>query len=230
MLKRSLQVAMIAAAFAAGSAQASDYVTAGGTPVRTGFGECVRTGYWTEPSVECEPEPEAGAQEAPLQLKSAEMPAAQDVSYSAEVLFAFDSAALDAEGKRMLDLLLGQVGPEGLEKVYVTTYADRIGGGHYNLLLSQRRLEAIRNYLAEKGVTLPQLVADARGEEEPATKGACDALKPENRKNAALVECLRPDRRAEVTVAGRLIRSGDASKRIEASAGDSRGRPAVEGQ
>ncbi len=238
MLKRSLQVSLIAAAFAAGGAQASDYVMAGGAPVRTGLGECVRTGYWATPSEECEPqlaaalvkpakavEPEAipvaqakaevpaeAKTEPPVEAKAA-MPPAKEATFSTEVLFAFDSARLDDEGRKTLDRLIAKLGPDGVEKVFVTAYSDRIGASHYNLLLSERRLEAIRGYLAERGIALPQVFASAKGEEEPATKGACEKMGPENRKNGSLVECLRPDRRARVAVAGRLIRSVDAGTR-----------------
>ncbi len=243
MLKRSLQVSLIAAAFAAGAARASDYVKAGGAPVRTASGECVRTGYWATPSADCEPELAAKAAAAVEPVKvpieeanlieageKVEMPPAKEMTFSAEVLFAFDSYTLDSQGRKQLDLMVDRLGPSGVENVLVTAYADRIGESHYNLLLSERRVEAIRAYLAQKGVT--QVGTQAKGEEEPATKGACDGMGPENRKNEALVECLRPDRRAEVTVMGRprLIRSGDASNRIEAAASDRGGRAALEGR
>ena len=47
MLKNCFTVSVIAAALA-GAVHGADYVTASGMPVKTGFGECVRTGYWSE--------------------------------------------------------------------------------------------------------------------------------------------------------------------------------------
>jgi OOP family OmpA-OmpF porin len=208
MLNKRWSASIIAAALA-GAAHGADYVTASGMPVKTGFGECVRTGYWTEASEPCEaPAMQLAMQDAPP------MPAAR-VTQSAAVLFKFDSDELDDEARSALDKLLERFEPAEVDKVYLTTHADRIGAERYNFKLSERRLEAVRNYLATKGVTLPMLFAEARGADQPFTSGYCEYMGPENRKNTALIECLQADRRADVEVVGQPRELARTAKRAE---------------
>src|SRR3954468_3502558 len=54
MLKECLMVSLIAAAFGGATVRAADYVSASGMPLKSGFGECVRTGYWSQASEPCE--------------------------------------------------------------------------------------------------------------------------------------------------------------------------------
>src|SRR5438105_1184668 len=142
MLNKIWSASIIAAALAGSAARGADYVTASGMPLKTGFGECVRTGYWTEASEPCEaPAMQLAMQDAPP------MPAAR-VTHAATVLFKFDGDELDDEARTALDKVLAHFEPGEVDKVYLTTHADRIGAERYNFKLSERRLEAVRNYLA----------------------------------------------------------------------------------
>jgi OOP family OmpA-OmpF porin len=187
VLKSSLIAAAIAASYA--HAQISDnrdgYLTAGAQePVRSAYGDCWRTSSWTEEraSQECDP---------------------QRTSYATEVLFDFQRAELDADGRKLLDDLAQKLLAIDPEKVTATAHADRIGGAEYNEQLSARRAEAIRVYLVEKGVPEELLSFEAKGAREPVTAGRCAAMGAETRHNAKLLACLRPDRRVVIEVAGR---------------------------
>ena len=195
MLKKCCTVCIISAAFA-GAASAADYVTASGRPLKSGFGDCVHTGYWSESSEPCE------APAAELAMETSPRMAPAQVRHSASALFSFDSAELDDEARATLDELISHFEPGEISKVYVTAHADRIGRKRYNLVLSERRLESLRNYLATRGVSLRELVAEARGADQPYTSGYCEYLGPENRSNTALLECLQADRRADVEIVG----------------------------
>ena len=129
--------------------------------------------------------------------------APQRASYATEVLFDFQRAELDADGRKLLDDLAQKLLAIDAEKVTATAYADRIGGAEYNERLSARRAEAIRVYLVEKGVSEKLLSFEAKGAREPVTAGRCEAMGPETKHNAKLVACLRPDRRVVIEVAGR---------------------------
>ena len=48
-------------------------------------------------------------------------------------------------------------------KVYVNGYCDAIGGVKYNLRLSERRAEAVANYLEDKGIPASQLIPQGFG-------------------------------------------------------------------
>jgi OOP family OmpA-OmpF porin len=204
VLKSSLIVAAIAAGYA--HAQISDnrdgYLTSGAQePVRSAYGDCWRTGYWTEERASRECDPQLAVKETP---KAPAMPAPevpQRASYSAEVLFEFERAELGAEGRKLLDDLAHKLVAIDPEKVTATAHADRIGRAEYNERLSARRAEAIRVYLVEKGVPEKLLHFESKGAREPVS--ACETMGPETKHNAKLVACLQPDRRVEIEVAGR---------------------------
>ena len=191
MLKQCFTASIMALAF---SAHGADYVTASGMPLKDGYGACVRTGYWTPASEPCEAPPAHVAMDATPRVPTPR------VAQLATVLFRFDADALDDDGRAALDKLLARFEPGEIEKVYVSAHADRIGGKRYNYALSERRLEAVRKYLAAKGITLSVLYTEARGADELSTQ--CERMEPENRRNKALVDCLQPDRRADVEVIG----------------------------
>jgi OOP family OmpA-OmpF porin len=194
MLKQCFSVSLIAAALAGSLAHSADYVTASGMPLKSGFGDCVHTGYWSPASEPCEAPPMHIAMDATPRTPAAVL------AQSATVLFAFDGDALDEGARATLEKLLARFQPGEIEKVYVTAHADRLGGKRYNFALSERRLEAVRNYLATKGITLSVLYTEARGADEPSAQ--CEGMQPENRHNQALVDCLQPDRRAQIEVIG----------------------------
>jgi len=192
MLANVLKTSLIAAAIAAGYAQAQTgaYLTSGyGEPVRTAFGQCLRTSDWNEIRAlpECDP-----------QLFT--------MSYSMEVLFEFERAELGAEGRKVLDGLAAKLLALDLERVNATAHADRIGDAAYNERLSERRAKAIRTYLVEKGVPEDVLHFESKGAREPVTAEHCKDMGEENKQNAKLIACLGPDRRVEIEVAGRTKR------------------------
>ena len=139
---------------------------------------------------------------APTAPPPAPMPASlpEPPPTTASVLFEFDSAALRAAEAAKLDRLLR----EGFKRIEAVGHADRIGRAAYNLKLSARRAAAVRDYLVGRDVDPAKVHSAARGEVESATGDDCFDMGPEIRRNAALVGCLQPDRRVEVTVTSTL--------------------------
>ncbi len=90
--------------------------------------------------------------DAVVDLKSGE------VIYDSGVLFAYDSADLGEDGKKLLDSFLADYGPviseltgEGVIKgVMITGYTDSQGTYEYNKELSEKRAENVMNYMLEK--------------------------------------------------------------------------------
>ena len=184
-----------------------------GNVVKNNYDQCWRTGYWTPAMAiaECDPdlvkkaEPkmaEAGAPAAaPAPVVGPEKAAFVPITLQAETLFDFDKSAIHADGKKQLDNeVVGKMKayPQ-VEVVLVTGHADRIGSDNYNQKLSQRRADAVKDYLVGQGVESNRIETDAKGESEPVV--SCDNVKGKvSGKNGKLVECLQPNRRVMVEV------------------------------
>jgi OOP family OmpA-OmpF porin len=117
---------------------------------------------------------------------------------TATVLFAFGRSEVGPGEASGLDNFAGKLEGRAYDRLEIVGHADRIGGEAYNLALARRRAEALRDYLAGKGVEAKRVRAEAVGETQPVTGDSCKSMGPANRKNRKLVECLQPDRRAEL--------------------------------
>jgi len=117
---------------------------------------------------------------------------------TATVLFAFDRSEVGPGEASGLDDFAGKLEGRAYDRLEIVGHADRIGSDKYNLALSRRRAEAVRDYLAGKGVDATRVRAEAVGETQPVSGDSCKGMDPANRKNRKLVECLQPDRRAEL--------------------------------
>jgi outer membrane protein OmpA-like peptidoglycan-associated protein len=114
-----------------------------------------------------------------------EAQAAQQVTQHVErkldlqILFAFDSDRLTREGMEVLDQLGAALGSERLSYVKNITlegHTDSVGSSAYNLELSRRRAESVRNYLSSRfGTGGRDLHAVGKGAREPA-----DPVNPES--------------------------------------------------
>jgi OmpA-OmpF porin, OOP family len=106
-------------------------------------------------------------------------------------LFAFDSAQLRSPQPKLDEIAMALNQNAQVGNVVITGYTDRLGSEAYNLKLSQQRADAVKQYLADKGVGAPRLSAIGRGEASP--KVMCN-----DRVRKDLIECLAPNRRVEV--------------------------------
>ena len=104
-------------------------------------------------------------------------------------------AAIDSE----IISKLNQI--QKLELVLVTGHTDPIGTQQYNQKLSERRADAVRDYLVSKGVPKDKIETLGMGKTQPVPGVVC---KQTNRKE--LIACLAPLRRVEVEVKGEAIK------------------------
>jgi OOP family OmpA-OmpF porin len=158
-----------------------------GEIVRNDYGECWHTERW-RPEIavpECEGTP----------VTEAAAPEVVTLTLDEKAFFDFDRSVVKVEARRKLDALIEQMGgAERIGKVLIVGHADRIGTEAYNEALSMRRAVAVRDYLLERGLaSAEEITLEARGESEPVV--ACEGIR-----GKALIECLAPNRRVEVTV------------------------------
>ena len=110
---------------------------------------------------------------------------------SATELFAFDSAKLNPNQPK-LDEIAGVLNNNtSINDVVISGYADRLGSAKYNQKLSERRANAVKDYLVSKGVAANRLKAEGRGQSNP-------VVECHDKKRADLIKCLEPNRRVEV--------------------------------
>lgn len=114
--------------------------------------------------------------------------------------FDFDKDNLNAGGMGVLDDFIKSLRGMKYDHITVRGNTDRIGTAAYNMQLSVRRAETVRDYLIMTGgVAAVKLDTSGVGETQPDTRSRqCDNMK--DRK--ALVDCLQPDRRVDVEVHG----------------------------
>lgn len=206
----------------AGAAYAIDgYVTdKNGKLVRDGYGHCVRTGTWTPEKAieECQPNfiakvkpatantdnvidskvametvPEVQPLVAQPAIIATELSAVTESSLpTATVFFEFDKAVLTLAAKEQLDRVADGLKGREYKSITVVGYADKLGTKKYNKKLSQRRADAVKNYLVQQGVKTPESVGNGVIE--------LKTVKCSSRKKTDLILCYSHDRRAEVVV------------------------------
>ena len=116
---------------------------------------------------------------------------------------AVDKAVLKPEGMAAIDsqIIAKLKDVQKLELVLVTGHTDRIGSQAYNQKLSERRADAVRNYLVSKGVAKDKIETLGMGKTQPVPGVTCNQ---KNRKE--LIACLQPNRRVEVEVKGEAVK------------------------
>ena len=122
------------------------------------------------------------------------------VSFSADSLFDFNKAIEKPEGKAALDKFAADLKGTSYDVITVTGHTDRIGSHDYNMKLSQRRAETVKNYLVETaGIPADKISATGVNGADPVTKPE-DCIGSKATKK--LIACLAPDRRVDIEVTG----------------------------
>lgn len=138
------------------------------------------------------PEPVAAPAPMPEPVKpAAPAPRFEHYTLSSTELFAFDSAVLGESQPKLDEIAMALNNDPGIDNVVITGYTDRLGSNKYNDKLSLRRAEAVKDYLANKGVNPSRMTAEGKGKANP-------VVECKERNRTALIKCLEPNRRVEV--------------------------------
>jgi OmpA-OmpF porin, OOP family len=169
-----------------------------GNAVKDGSGACVVTSGQVLP--ECAgvvtpaaPSPAAPARpSAPAAPATPAAPAApakpapssvrQSIVIQADALFDFDKSVLRPDGKRSIDDALSKINGVDLEMVIATGHTDSIGTNQYNQRLSERRAQAVKDYLVSKGIAASKVTTIGKGETQPVATNKTKEGRQKNRR------------------------------------------------
>lgn len=201
MIKLNQVAALFATAALAGGAFAQtvdNWRGTDGTVWKNGTNEyCWRNTPWTPATgvQGCDgvPAPVAPAAPAPAAAPAAPAPAAapavvpaapatEKVSFAADAFFDFNKTALKPEGKAKLDDLADKVKGLNLEVVIAVGHTDSVGSDAYNDKLSVKRSEAVKSYLAGKGIDASKIYTEGKGEKQPVADNKSAEGRAKNRR------------------------------------------------
>jgi outer membrane protein OmpA-like peptidoglycan-associated protein len=101
---------------------------------------------------------------------------------SNSIRFDFDKANLRPENREILSRIAGILLTLRGYKISVFGYTDDIGTQAYNLQLSQRRAETVRDYLVKAGLNPNIIMAKGYGKSDPRMPGNTPAARAANRR------------------------------------------------
>lgn len=142
---------------------------------------CWRDNFWTPatgvPGCDGVPVAEAAAPAAPVVA-----PTVTKVTLNADTFFDFDKSNLKPEGRQVLDQVAAQVRSIDLETIIATGYTDSIGTDAYNLKLSERRANTVKQYLIEQGVPADRIYTEGKGKADPIATNKTREGRAQNRR------------------------------------------------
>lgn len=157
-----------------------------GHVVTDGFGDCVGTSSWSRELADeaCgdvieqaapAPTPEPVVAYAPRVVS-------EEVTLSSAALFGFDSADFKRE-QPQLDALAERVkAMASIESVNIVGHTDSVGADGYNQALSERRADAVKQFLIGRGIDTGIIHASGKGESAPVADNTTDEGRAQNRR------------------------------------------------
>jgi OOP family OmpA-OmpF porin len=168
------------------------YLNAGGTSVRTGLGECLTSGTFSDENIvnacagiedEVEAVEEAAVEEAaPAPEPVAKEPIVTTATLGGEALFATGSSELSAASSESLSKLVAQLGKfQEITAIDVVGHTDATGQNASNQSLSEARATAVQNYLSS---AYPEaaISSSGMGEDSPVATNSTPEGRAQNRR------------------------------------------------
>lgn len=153
-------------------ATSGSYIGAGGMVLKTGLGECLQTGTFSNDNIinACEGiADEVAAAEPEVKTEVAKAPVAAPVQqgkidtrqFSEQTLFDTDSANLNASGMSVMNSLFAALAEyKGITGLSVTGHTDSRGSEEYNQILSEQRAQTVAAQISSK---YPDVRIDVKG-------------------------------------------------------------------
>jgi outer membrane protein OmpA-like peptidoglycan-associated protein len=99
-----------------------------------------------------------------------------------KVLFDFDKADLKPEGQKIVAEVVQEMKENPQLRAHLVGHADAIGSDQYNMGLSRRRAEAVRNALVRMGIAADRITVDWKGKREPVASNDTKQGRAQNRR------------------------------------------------
>lgn len=196
-MKKLLALFLTVTSFA--STAGDNWTSAAGDPWRNSTGQCWRNGSWTPATAhpDCDeaikPAPRVQVTvptptpaPAPIVVSKAPeapKPVVSKLTYATDTLFDFDKSVIKPEGRQMLDGLIGMINKDyNLEVIIVVGHTDWVGTDAYNLKLGQRRAEAVKKYLVDRGIERTRVYTESKGEKQPVADNRTAQGRAKNRR------------------------------------------------
>lgn len=101
---------------------------------------------------------------------------------SSDAYFDFDKATIKNKAYSKLDDISATMKENSTYTAEIVGHTDNIGSEEYNMKLSEKRAQAVANYLASKGVDKSRLTIVPRGESKPVASNKTKAGRAKNRR------------------------------------------------
>ncbi|CAM5343170.1 outer membrane protein OmpA [Eoetvoesiella caeni] len=173
----ALAIAAFSASGAVSAQTVDNWQNSDGHVWKNGTNElCWRDSFWT-PATGI-----AGCDGVPVAQNNVVAPTSTKVVLNADTFFDFDKSTIKPEGRQVLDQVAQQAGSINLETLIATGHTDSIGTDAYNLKLSQRRANAVKAYLVQKGMDPNRIYVEGKGEAQPIASNKTREGRAKNRR------------------------------------------------
>ncbi|MGE0154719.1 MAG: OmpA family protein [Reyranellaceae bacterium] len=98
------------------------------------------------------------------------------------VFFDFDRSNITADAQRVIEEAAAAAKAGNVSRIQLTGHTDRSGSDQYNLALSLRRGEAVKQALIRLGIPAASIAVIGRGESQPLVPTADGVREPQNRR------------------------------------------------
>ena len=112
----------------------------------------------------------------------------EEVKVPDRIYFGFDRYDLNSKSKKALDLQSEWLKQDDSIKVIIEGHCDERGTREYNLALGQKRANAAKEYLVNKGVSKRRIKTVSFGKERPEYLGSTESAWGKNRRSVTVVK------------------------------------------
>lgn len=103
-------------------------------------------------------------------------------TYELHVHFKTNEHELDLEDLHVLSALYQKMKDNNVMRIEIAAHTDNVGHDKYNMRLSQRRADAVRDYLLGEGIDPSRIVSKGYGETQPLADNNTEEGRAKNRR------------------------------------------------